>query len=194
MDSSVSPKDEIWSLRVYHHISNAVYPRSYFYVIPRHNYADDILLLQFLHKSDNLKHFCLLYWHINYEPNSLKLLYYLQCKLYNSWISGNSCSTEFMIDTRAILEVFQPSVRSDCLKMLSTNSQWTVLPPRGLLQNYLILVGYFRFFRNALAAISEDKWPTFSIGFLRWWRRQCKFQTIPTNQALTVFFHAIHSL
>jgi len=25
MDSSVSPKDEIWSLRVCHHISNAVY-------------------------------------------------------------------------------------------------------------------------------------------------------------------------
>jgi len=26
MDSSVSPKDEIWFLRVCHHISNAVYP------------------------------------------------------------------------------------------------------------------------------------------------------------------------
>jgi len=25
MDSTVSPKDEIWFLRVYHHISNAVY-------------------------------------------------------------------------------------------------------------------------------------------------------------------------
>jgi len=25
MDSSVSPKDEIWFLRVFHHISNAVY-------------------------------------------------------------------------------------------------------------------------------------------------------------------------
>jgi len=25
MDSSVSPKDEVWFLRVYHHISNAVY-------------------------------------------------------------------------------------------------------------------------------------------------------------------------
>ena len=28
MDSSVSPKDEIWFLRVCHHISNAVYPDS----------------------------------------------------------------------------------------------------------------------------------------------------------------------
>jgi hypothetical protein len=27
MDSSVSPKDEIWFLRVCHHISNAVYTR-----------------------------------------------------------------------------------------------------------------------------------------------------------------------
>jgi len=26
MDSSVSPKDEIWFLRMFHHISNAVYP------------------------------------------------------------------------------------------------------------------------------------------------------------------------
>jgi len=29
MDSSVSPKDEIWFLRVCHHISNAVYIRIY---------------------------------------------------------------------------------------------------------------------------------------------------------------------
>jgi len=28
MDSSVSPKDEIWFLRVCHHISNAVYHKS----------------------------------------------------------------------------------------------------------------------------------------------------------------------
>jgi hypothetical protein len=28
MDSSVSPKDEIWFLLVCHHISNAVYPHS----------------------------------------------------------------------------------------------------------------------------------------------------------------------
>jgi len=29
MDSSVSPQDEIWFLRVCHHISNAVYQRGY---------------------------------------------------------------------------------------------------------------------------------------------------------------------
>jgi len=31
MDPSVSPKDEIWFLRVCHHISNAVYNSGYLY-------------------------------------------------------------------------------------------------------------------------------------------------------------------
>jgi len=31
VDSSVSPKDEIWFLRVFHHVSNAVYPPTILY-------------------------------------------------------------------------------------------------------------------------------------------------------------------
>jgi len=68
-----------WSSRTAPRCFHTLYPRSCSYVIPRHNYADDILLLQFLHQSANLKHFCLLYWHINYEPDSLKLLHCFQC-------------------------------------------------------------------------------------------------------------------
>ena len=50
-------KGEIWSLQTVLRCFHSLYPRSCLYVIPRHNYGDDILLLQFLHKSANLKHF-----------------------------------------------------------------------------------------------------------------------------------------
>jgi len=45
MDSSVSPKDEIWFLRVCHHISNALYPfiTRYYYEVGSQQHAPAVL-------------------------------------------------------------------------------------------------------------------------------------------------------
>lgn len=74
-------KGAIWSTQTALRCFHSLYPRSCFYVIPRRNYADYILLLQFLHKSATMKHFCVCFIDINYEPDSLKLFYCFQCKL-----------------------------------------------------------------------------------------------------------------
>jgi hypothetical protein len=133
----------------------------------------------------------LFYWHINHEPDSLKLFYCFQCKLYSSWISGNSCSIEFMIDlTRDTWSV--PAVRlerlfTDIVHQFTVNSAATMRLSTEPSNFSWVLPFSFGVF---LATISEYIWPTFRIGFLRLWRGQCKFQTIPTHQALTVFFRA----
>jgi len=74
MDSSVSPKDEIWFLRVCHHISNAVY-KSVHILFSSQHYADVFMKHVWNYKTGRRWHLCVInicIWHWSFPSSDFK--------------------------------------------------------------------------------------------------------------------------
>jgi hypothetical protein len=81
MDSSVSPKDEIWFLRVCHHISNGVYKQE-----PHGRGQYSVLLF-----LEHMNHFVL-----NYVQNMLAIIFKIPGKIQELSADKQHCSNIMM--------------------------------------------------------------------------------------------------